>query len=127
MESVRKLCRMYNIKFTRYVQGPFSEFDLQLNYNIPEIYVHTALEFISYCISLNVEISEVQVLLGGFKFLFKDSKGDAIIHKFSCDADIGQLETMHFEFDGDGVSTHDALTLAKMIASELEGIEGFYR
>ena len=97
----------------------FSEFDRALNNDVPLRYSNTAIAFIEACFDRGVRISEVQVLFGGYKFLFKDSVGDALIHKFSYGADEGYLETMGFEFDDGDVSTNTAADLAELIAVEV--------
>ena len=117
--SVERVCKKLNITFTIKEDAMFSEFDRALNNDVPLRYSNTAIAFIEACFDRGVRISEVQVLFGGYKFLFKDSVGDAIIHKFSDGADEGYLETMGFEFDDGDVSTNTAADLAELIAVEV--------
>lgn len=115
---VEQVCRKLGIPFIMKEDAMFSEFDRALNNDVPLRYSNTALAFINECLDRGVRISEVQVLFGGYKFLFKGHNGDAIIHKFSYGADDGYLETMGFEFDDGDVSTNTAADLAELIAEE---------
>lgn len=116
--QVQLACQNLGIPFVVKEDAMFSEFDRALNNDVPLRYSNTALHFIDECIYYKVRISEIQVMFGGYKFLFEGHNGDAIIHKFSYGADDGYLETMGFEFDDGDVSTNTAADLAELIAEE---------
>ena len=119
MESVRNICKLHNIKFTINNDALFGDFDRKLNENIPKIFTDTALEFLNECLKLHIRISEVQVIFGGYKFLFVDSPGDVISHKLLFDAYDGRLESINFEFDDEGIISRKPKQLATLIAEEL--------
>lgn len=124
MNLVQKFCEAYCIKFDDNAEG-LSDFDKELNKDIPDLFTVNAATFIVLCAAVDVKISEVRIVFGGYQFFFQDAKGDAIIHKFSFDKDQGRLETMGFDFDDGDVQTHTPWDLALLIKAEIQGNQGF--
>lgn len=88
---------------------------------IPLERVYALTKLVSLCEKYNVEISKILVFQHGFSVVFKDMRGDAILH----DGSYGRLgcdwETIGMPWDGDDVSVHDAETLVRMLDAVLDG------
>ena len=106
---------------------------------IDAAYINTLVDFIIACRKNNVKLNTVQQFQNGWRITFVGCDGDAICHDGSYGSpnympsfypDItnqndwsisGEWETIGFPWDGNDVSVHSSVELAKMIAAYQHG------
>lgn len=78
-------------------------------------------KLLTTCEKEGVEIAKVLYFQNGFQVLFKDIKGDAILHDHSYAKNWGYWETIGMPWDYGDVSTHDPEELASMLGKLRRG------
>lgn len=90
-------------------------------YDVREQYINGLNELLGWCHELEIKVDKIRFLHHGFQVLFEGMDGDAILHDGSYGNKRNHWETIGMPWDEDDVSTHDAYTLAHMIAAYLDG------
>ena len=78
-------------------------------------------ELLQQCDEEGVEINEVFSYMNGFLITFKDIPGDAVLHDGSYARHLCFWETISMPWDGEDVSTHDPITLGKLLGALKRG------
>ena len=73
------------------------------------------------CEEEGIKIKEAFSYMNGFLLIFEDIPGDAILHDGSYARDWCWWETIGMPWDGEDVSTHDPVTLGRMLGALKRG------
>ena len=79
--------------------------------------VNALYNLMNACHYNGVKISKVMFFRNGFSICFEGFDGDAVLHDGTSYNHDTRWETMGFPWDGNDVSKHSAVSLARMIAA----------
>ena len=77
--------------------------------------VYSLCKLVNLCKEKDIKVTKVVFYMNGFKVVFEDWGGDAILHDGSYENTKYKWETIGFPWDGEDVSTHTAEELVSLL------------